>query len=116
MNLKPTRITASVAQSDRPAVTSGERPSESSLVNFSFALSPVDDKDEDEDGVGVGVGVDGEEVEDDVDVAPREQLRRDRIAKANKGKVPWNKGRRHSPGTQTQLTSFKTCLKCFICA
>lgn len=28
----------------------------------------------------------------------REKLRRSRISKANKGNVPWNKGRKHSPG------------------
>lgn len=27
-----------------------------------------------------------------------EKLRRSRISKANKGKTPWNKGRKHSPG------------------
>ena len=31
-------------------------------------------------------------------VDERERLRRSRISSANKGKVPWNKGRKHSPG------------------
>ena len=29
----------------------------------------------------------------------REKLRRLRISKANKGNTPWNKGRKHTPGT-----------------
>lgn len=38
------------------------------------------------------------EAEDDESVGEREKLRRQRIGLANKGKVPWNKGRQHSPG------------------
>ena len=34
------------------------------------------------------------------DVGDRERLRRKRISDANVGKVPWNKGRKHSPGEQ----------------
>lgn len=29
----------------------------------------------------------------------REKLRRKRISKANKGNTPWNKGRKHTPGS-----------------
>jgi len=36
--------------------------------------------------------------EDLEDVDDREKLRRIRISKANTGKTPWNKGRKHSPG------------------
>lgn len=32
------------------------------------------------------------------ELGERERLRRERISKANVGKVPWNKGRQHSPG------------------
>lgn len=34
-----------------------------------------------------------------------EKLRRLRISQANKGKVPWNAGRKHSPGAETCLFS-----------
>lgn len=33
----------------------------------------------------------------------REQLRRMRISKANKGNTPWNKGRKHSPETLRKI-------------
>lgn len=33
------------------------------------------------------------------EVEEKERLRRSRISKANKGKTPWNKGRKHSPET-----------------
>lgn len=36
-------------------------------------------------------------------VNSRERIRRERISHSNKGKVPWNKGRRHSPGMNMQL-------------
>ncbi len=35
------------------------------------------------------------------DLAPEERLRRERISQANAGKTPWNKGRKHSPGTSS---------------
>ena len=36
--------------------------------------------------------------DDSIDMDEKERLRRMRISKANKGNVPWNKGRKHSPG------------------
>jgi hypothetical protein len=37
--------------------------------------------------------------EPNVDSIPEKEIvRRQRIAQSNKGKVPWNKGRRHPPG------------------
>jgi hypothetical protein len=35
----------------------------------------------------------------------KERMRRMRIGLANKGKVPWNKGRKHTAGTDTTLHS-----------
>ncbi|CAI0418830.1 unnamed protein product [Linum tenue] len=40
---------------------------------------------------------------DDAEVDERERLRRMRISKANKGNVPWNKGRKHSPETLQRI-------------
>ncbi|KAK4790424.1 hypothetical protein SAY86_017728 [Trapa natans] len=37
--------------------------------------------------------------EDSEDLSEREKLRRTRISKANKGNIPWNKGRKHSAET-----------------
>ncbi|CAI0470849.1 unnamed protein product, partial [Linum tenue] len=37
------------------------------------------------------------------DLDERERLRRMRISKANKGNVPWNKGRKHSPETLQRI-------------
>ncbi|ONK76474.1 uncharacterized protein A4U43_C03F28340 [Asparagus officinalis] len=39
----------------------------------------------------------------DEDSIQKERLRRTRISKANKGNVPWNKGRKHSPETLQRI-------------
>jgi len=88
---------ASVAQNNRPVVTSEERSS-GSLLTFSHPAPIASEEDGDADG-GRTYGSSG-------DVNSRERLRRDRIALANKGRVPWNKGRRHSPGIDTDCTGF----------
>lgn len=85
---------ASVAQSNRPAFTSEERSS-GSILTFSYSAPLVSREGEDADG-GRAFGS-----SDDVD--SRERLRRERIARANKGRVPWNKGRRHSPETIAKI-------------
>lgn len=36
--------------------------------------------------------------EDSMEEFERENLRRTRISRSNKGKAPWNKGRKHSAG------------------
>ncbi|KAH9329993.1 hypothetical protein KI387_002101 [Taxus chinensis] len=41
--------------------------------------------------------------EDEKEIEPKEAIRRMRISKANKGKVPWNKGRKHSPETLVRI-------------
>lgn len=53
--------------------------------------------------------------EDSKDVSEREKLRRMRISKANKGKNPWNKGRKHSPGNMVPsiLEIFEVVSWCF---
>lgn len=38
-----------------------------------------------------------------IDMEEKEMLRRMRISKANKGNVPWNKGRKHSPETLQRI-------------
>lgn len=83
--------TFSVAQSSRPAVTTSEERSSGSLLTFSYAPPLGSGEDGAADG-GRAYSSGGDSVDS------RERLRRDRIARANKGRVPWNKGRRHSPG------------------
>ncbi|XP_078448003.1 muscle M-line assembly protein [Wolffia australiana] len=41
--------------------------------------------------------------DDDPEMDDREKTRRERISKANKGNVPWNKGRKHSPETLAKI-------------
>lgn len=41
--------------------------------------------------------------EDSMTLDDREELRRKRISKANKGNTPWNKGRKHSPETLQKI-------------
>ena len=40
---------------------------------------------------------------DEREMDQREKTRRERISKANKGNVPWNKGRKHSPGLRLNI-------------
>ncbi|KAG0597980.1 hypothetical protein M758_12G035000 [Ceratodon purpureus] len=47
----------------------------------------------------LGAGDGGAASSSDSSVNSKENLRRERISHSNKGKVPWNKGRRHSPET-----------------
>ncbi|XP_024357521.1 uncharacterized protein [Physcomitrium patens] len=82
--------TASVAQGRRPIVTSEDRDSEP-LLTFSYEPPALSSEDQEADGGGL--------YNTNSTVDSREQLRRERIASANKGRVPWNKGRRHSPET-----------------
>ncbi|KAF8379351.1 hypothetical protein HHK36_028785 [Tetracentron sinense] len=42
-------------------------------------------------------------IEDSMETDERERLRRMRISKANKGNVPWNKGRKHSAETRKRI-------------
>ncbi len=44
------------------------------------------------------VGADASNKDAEGNMDQRERLRRQRISSANKGRVPWNKGRKHSPG------------------
>lgn len=45
-----------------------------------------------------------ESTNDEDEIDERERLRRTRISKANKGNVPWNKGKKHSAGTVLKFT------------
>ena len=78
--------TANLAQSSETVVAS------ETILSFSYIPPALNREDGDGDGDG-GMAHNSSTV---VDV--RELKRRERIARANKGKVPWNKGRQHSPG------------------
>lgn len=84
-------ITAtSVAQSRRPLVISEDLASDQ-LLAFSYGSPVLSSEDQDGDGRRAQ--------STSCTIDSQEQLRRDRISSANKGKVPWNKGKRHSPET-----------------
>lgn len=83
--------TASLAQSSQTVVAS------ETILSFSYIPPALNCEDEDEDGDGKGDGGMAHNSSTSV-VDGRELKRRERIARANKGKVPWNKGRQHSPG------------------
>lgn len=44
--------------------------------------------------------------DDSTELDKREKLRRMRISKANKGNTPWNKGRKHTPGSYIAISNF----------
>jgi hypothetical protein len=48
------------------------------------------------------------------DMSERERKRRERISIANKGKIPWNKGKSHSPGISMKYSSLASLLFCFL--
>jgi hypothetical protein len=85
--------TADLAQSSQTVVAS------ETILSFSYISPALNREDGEGDGEGDGVGDGGMAHNSSTSVVDvRELKRRERIARANKGKVPWNKGRQHSPG------------------
>lgn len=57
--------------------------------------------------------IEEEDVSTEFDLDDKEKLRRMRISKANKGNTPWNKGRKHTPGTYLHSILFFLVAKPF---
>ncbi|KAG6541411.1 hypothetical protein Mapa_017189 [Marchantia paleacea] len=91
-----TRASALLAHGSRPAVKLPVDTSDSGL-GPSVLKSDADVQQSVQSTVEAAQQI--PEAEDDESVGEREKLRRQRIGLANKGKVPWNKGRQHSPET-----------------
>jgi hypothetical protein len=93
-------VAVSPAQDRRPVLTVSGSTSSSLLA----AMGAVVTKDMEISGLihkEKGMDVYSAQ-EQEAKVAENEKLRRLRISKANKGKVPWNKGHKHSAGMLCQ--------------
>lgn len=101
------------AQKSRPVVMAS-RGTGSSL---SVTMTAVVTKDADISGHASGdAGMpvyNLAEREQDISIAESEKLRRHRISIANKGKVPWNKGCKHSAGVLFTVLSPELCIMSF---